>query len=150
MGSEMCIRDRALDFGGKTREEMEALMMTNPRAVYSAIDRGILDESVGYALQGAVERPARQRTQRTQVKPRKATPFPLVSALKNTQDPVEQLRFQYEQKGSQPLKIGRGGLSQTAMEKTMAETPAAVFKAIDQGILDESVGYALQGTRRKN
>lgn len=66
-------------------------------------------------------------------------------ALEETQDPVEQLRFIYEQQGSQPLKIGRGGLSRGAMEAMMAENPNAVFDAIDQGILDPSVGTQLQG-----
>lgn len=75
--------------------------------------------------------------------------YQMGSEFAATQDPVEQLRFVYEQQGSQPLKIGRGGLSQKAMEDLVEKNPNAVSIAIDQGILDPSVGEMLRGATEK-
>jgi murein L,D-transpeptidase YcbB/YkuD len=65
--------------------------------------------------------------------------YQMGSALEDTQDPVEQLRFVYTQQSEQPLKIGRGGLSRSSMETMAAENPEAVMSAVEEGILDPSV-----------
>lgn len=69
--------------------------------------------------------------------------YQMGSALEDTQDPIEQLRYVYDAQGGRPLTVGRGGVSVAAMQKLSEENPQAFFKAVDEGLLDPSVADAV-------